>query len=135
RSRSTSGATTARRPRTWWRSISTTCATRSTAACRGRSFAPFVESATPSRTEDVNSLIARIRWRLVGWNILILGLILVLAGASIYAAVQRSLLDEVDSNLLARSQQAIPFLFPVRSRTDDFRHSRTPSQHPPPPLT
>jgi signal transduction histidine kinase len=62
----------------------------------------------------VNSLIARIRWRLVGWNILILGLILILAGASIYAAVQRSLLDEVDSNLLARSQQAIPFLFPGR---------------------
>ncbi|HEY2593844.1 MAG TPA: ATP-binding protein [Chloroflexota bacterium] len=62
----------------------------------------------------MNSLIARIRWRLVGWNILILGLILILAGASIYAAVQRSLLDEVDSNLLARSQQAIPFLFPGR---------------------
>jgi signal transduction histidine kinase len=66
----------------------------------------------------VSSLIARIRWRLVGWNILIIGLILVLAGASVYAAVQRSLLDEVDSNLLARSQQAIPFLFPGR-RSDD----------------
>jgi signal transduction histidine kinase len=74
----------------------------------------------------VNSLIARIRWRLVGWNILILGLILVLAGASIYAAVQRSLLDEVDSNLLARSQQAIPFLFPGR-RPDDFGQTGNPA--------
>ncbi|MBV9597721.1 MAG: hypothetical protein JOZ87_12750 [Chloroflexi bacterium] len=72
----------------------------------------------------MSSLIARIRWRLVGWNILIIGLILVLAGASVYAAVQRSLLDEVDSNLLARSQQALPFLFPAR-RTDDF--GQTPS--------
>ncbi|HEY1296000.1 MAG TPA: ATP-binding protein [Chloroflexota bacterium] len=68
----------------------------------------------------MNSLIARIRWRLVGWNILIIGLILGLAGASVYAAVQRSLLDEVDSNLRARSQQALPFLFPGR-RTDEFQ--------------
>src|SRR5947209_7702585 len=44
---------------------------------------------------------------------LILGLILALAGASIYAAVSRSLFDEVDSNLLARSEQALPFLFPA----------------------
>ncbi|HYW89397.1 MAG TPA: hypothetical protein VFB50_16615, partial [Chloroflexota bacterium] len=73
----------------------------------------------------MNSLIARIRWRLVGWNILIIGLILGLAGASVYAAVQRSLLDEVDSTLLARSQQAIPFLFPGR-RTDDFAQSGIP---------
>jgi signal transduction histidine kinase len=82
----------------------------------------------------VNSLIARIRWRLVGWNILIIGLILVLAGASVYAAVQRSLLDEVDSNLLARSQQALPFLFPAR-RPDDFGQAGQAGQGAPRPRT
>jgi two-component system, OmpR family, sensor histidine kinase CiaH len=66
----------------------------------------------------VNTLIARIRWRLVGWNVLILGLILVLAGTSIYAAVSRSLLAEVDNNLLARSEQAGPLLFPGPRRED-----------------
>jgi signal transduction histidine kinase len=68
----------------------------------------------------MQSLIARIRWRLVGWNVLILGLILLLAGASIYAAVSRSLLAEVDNNLLTRSQQAIPILFPGPRGRDDF---------------
>jgi signal transduction histidine kinase len=67
----------------------------------------------------VHSLIARIRWRLVGWNVLIIGLILAVAGASIYAAVSRSLLDEVDSSLLARSEQAAPVFFPP-GRRDDF---------------
>ena len=56
-------------------------------------------------------LFARIRWRLVGWNMLILGLILVLLGTSVYAALSRSLLDEVDRNLFSRSEQAIPVLF------------------------
>src|SRR5260370_36260171 len=45
---------------------------------------------------------------------LILGLILVLLGGSVYAALSRSLLDEVDRNLLSRSDQAMPFLFPDR---------------------
>jgi signal transduction histidine kinase len=62
----------------------------------------------------VQSLFARIRWRLVGWNTLVLGLILVLLGASVYVALSRSLLDEVDRNLLSRSEQAIPFLFQPR---------------------
>ena len=69
----------------------------------------------------MQSLIARIRWRLVGWNVLILGLILVLAGTSVYAAVSRSLLAEVDNNLLARSEQALPVLFP--SHREDFGQS------------
>ena len=59
----------------------------------------------------MQGLFARIRWRLVGWNILILGLILALLGASVYAALSRSLMDEVDRNLLSRSEQAIPLLF------------------------
>jgi two-component system sensor histidine kinase CiaH len=59
----------------------------------------------------VQALFARIRWRLVRWNVLILGLILVLLGTSVYAALTRSLLDEVDRNLFSRSEQAIPVLF------------------------
>jgi signal transduction histidine kinase len=66
----------------------------------------------------VQALFARIRWRLVGWNILILGLILVLLGGSVYVALSRSLLDEVDRNLFSRSEQAIPILFP-RQRPDE----------------
>ena len=66
----------------------------------------------------MQSLIARIRWRLVGWNMLILGLIIVALGASIYAALSRSLLDEVDRNLLMQSEQAIPNLFPPPRRGD-----------------
>ena len=66
----------------------------------------------------MQALFARIRWRLVGWNILILGLILVLLGASVYVALSRSLMDEVDRNLVSRSEQAIPFLFFPR-RPDD----------------
>src|SRR5256886_12535983 len=62
----------------------------------------------------MQALFARIRWRLVGWNMLILGLILVLLGGSVYVALSRSLLDEVDRNLLSRSDQAMPFLFPDR---------------------
>src|SRR5579864_859699 len=81
------------------------------------------QSITTRRSNSVNTLIARIRWRLVGWNVLILGLILLLAGASIYAAVSKSLLSEVDSNLLARSQQALPILFPGPRRGDDFGQS------------
>ncbi len=49
---------------------------------------------------------------------LILGLILVLLGATVYVALARSLLDEVDRNLFSRSEQAIPFLF-GRGRPDD----------------
>src|SRR5438105_8271492 len=64
-------------------------------------------------------LIARIRWRLVGWNMLVLGLILFLAGSSVYAALSRSLLDEVDRNLIGRSEQALPIMFPGGRRDDN----------------
>jgi two-component system sensor histidine kinase CiaH len=67
----------------------------------------------------VQGLFARIRWRLVGWNMLILGLILVLLGTSVYAALSRSLLDEVDRNLFSRSEQAGPSLFPPPRRPGD----------------
>jgi signal transduction histidine kinase len=66
----------------------------------------------------VQSLITRIRWRLVGWNVLILGLILALACTAVYAAQSRTVLDEVDSKLSSAGEQAIPVLFPRRG--DDF---------------
>ena len=68
----------------------------------------------------MQALIARIRWRLVRWNLLILGLIVVLLGASIYVALSRSLLDEVDRNLFSRSEQALPILFPPPRGREEF---------------
>jgi signal transduction histidine kinase len=67
----------------------------------------------------VQGLFARIRWRLVGWNIVILVLILGLLGSSVYVALSRSLLDEVDRTLLTQSEQALPFLFPPPRRVDE----------------
>jgi signal transduction histidine kinase len=65
----------------------------------------------------LQQLIARIRWRLVGWNVLIIGLILALACASVYAAQSRSLMAQVDGKLASSSEQALPILFP---RHDEF---------------
>ena len=56
-------------------------------------------------------LFSRIRWRLVGWTLLILGLILGVLGTTVYAAVGRSLADQVDRNLASRAEQALPVLF------------------------
>ena len=58
----------------------------------------------------MHGLFTRIRWRLVGWTMLILGLILVLLGTTVYAALSRSLTQEVDRNLELSSQQALPAL-------------------------
>jgi signal transduction histidine kinase len=77
----------------------------------------------------LKALIARIRWRLVGWNILILGLILALLGTSVYVAVARSLRDEVDRNLFNRSEQALPILFPPQHR-DEFQQATPPIRRP-----
>src|ERR1700682_1982909 len=61
----------------------------------------------------MHGLFTRIRWRLVGWTMLILGLILVLLGTTVYVALSRSLTQEVDRNLVLSSQQALPaFLGP-----------------------
>ncbi|HYY89441.1 MAG TPA: hypothetical protein VFA49_11650, partial [Chloroflexota bacterium] len=56
-------------------------------------------------------LFTRIRWRLVGWTMLILCVILVSLGATIYVAVSHSLQDEVDRTLFGASEQALPNLF------------------------
>jgi len=58
----------------------------------------------------MHTLFISIRWRLVAWTMLILGLILVLLGATVYVALSRSLTDEVDRNLQTSSQQALPAL-------------------------
>jgi two-component system sensor histidine kinase CiaH len=58
----------------------------------------------------MHALFTRIRWRLVGWTMLILGLILLLLGTTVYVALSRSLTDEVDRNLQSSSQQALPAL-------------------------
>jgi signal transduction histidine kinase len=64
----------------------------------------------------VQKLFARIRLRLVGWTMLILGVILVVLGTSVYFAVSRSLLQQVDQNLATLSSQAVPALLPPPGR-------------------
>jgi two-component system sensor histidine kinase CiaH len=59
----------------------------------------------------MHHLFTRIRWRLVGWTMLIVGSILLLLGASIYFAVSRTLLDQVDRHLSDASRQAMPAVF------------------------
>src|SRR5690242_695371 len=51
-------------------------------------------------------MFARIRWHLVGWTMLVVGVILVALGVLVYAAMQRSLLDQVDRDLASRADQA-----------------------------
>lgn len=63
------------------------------------------------RTRSLGGLFARIRWRLVGWSMLTLGVILVVLGTAVYVAAARSLLAEFDNSLLARSDQFGPALF------------------------
>jgi two-component system sensor histidine kinase CiaH len=59
------------------------------------------------------ALFTRIRWRLVGWTMLIVGLILALIGSTVYITLSRSLINQVDRNLASRSEpaQAFPLLF------------------------
>lgn len=54
----------------------------------------------------MKSIFTRIRWRLVGWTMLVLVLLLLVLGTAVYAAVARSLLDQVDRNLASRAEQA-----------------------------
>jgi signal transduction histidine kinase len=56
----------------------------------------------------MTNLFTRIRWRLVGWNMLIVGLILLLLGTTVYISLERSLMAEVDRNLANRAEQALP---------------------------
>jgi two-component system sensor histidine kinase CiaH len=54
----------------------------------------------------MSGMFARIRWHLVGWTMLVVGLILVVLGGLVYAAMSRSLLDQVDRDLASRADQA-----------------------------
>jgi signal transduction histidine kinase len=51
-------------------------------------------------------MFTRIRWRLVAWTMVVLTLILLTLGTAVYAALARTLLDQVDRNLASRSEQA-----------------------------
>jgi signal transduction histidine kinase len=46
-------------------------------------------------------MFARVRWRLLGWNTLVIMLLVVLVGAAVYASLARSLSAEVDRTLAA----------------------------------
>src|SRR5918911_5055709 len=63
----------------------------------------------------MNRLFHRIRWRLVGWTVLVLLMILAVLGPVVYLAVQRSLLAEADRSLLASGDQAAATLAGLRS--------------------
>ncbi len=53
----------------------------------------------------MNALFAGIRLRLVGWSVLVLGLILMLAGTATYFILARSLLAEADRSLAIQGDQ------------------------------
>jgi signal transduction histidine kinase len=61
-----------------------------------------------------NHLFNRIRWRQVGWTMLIVSLILLFLGAAVYATMARSLQDQVDRTLLTGGDQALRMLGPGR---------------------
>jgi len=51
-------------------------------------------------------MFARIRWRLVGWNVLVVAVILVVLGTALYQATSRNLLAQLDRDLDSRAEQA-----------------------------
>ena len=53
-----------------------------------------------------DAMFAPIRWRLVAWTVMIVGILLVTVGTAVYAAMSRSLLNQVDRYLAARAEQA-----------------------------
>ena len=55
----------------------------------------------------MNHIFAHIRWRLVGWTVLVLGAMLLALGAILYTTLSRSLIDGVDSSLETSSRTAL----------------------------
>jgi signal transduction histidine kinase len=53
----------------------------------------------------MNAILARIRWRLVAWTMLVLGLILAGLGTAVHATQERSLIAGVDRNLAGLAAQ------------------------------
>ncbi|TAK20596.1 MAG: hypothetical protein EPO26_16325 [Chloroflexota bacterium] len=52
-------------------------------------------------------MFARIRWQLVAWTMLVVGLILIGLGVAVFVAMSRGLVDHVDRNLAARANEAL----------------------------
>src|SRR3990170_4366317 len=50
-------------------------------------------------------MFTRIRWRMVGWSMLVLGLVLVVLGTVVYLLLSNGLMDEVDRNLTSRAEE------------------------------
>ena len=63
-------------------------------------------------------MVAHIRWRLVGWTVLVLGVILLVLGVILYASLRRSLMDELDSSLETSSRMAQVELAEAVAETD-----------------
>lgn len=53
----------------------------------------------------MNALFTRIRWRLVGWNLLVFSLLLAAVSMLVYISLSRSLLDAVDRGLASRADE------------------------------
>lgn len=51
----------------------------------------------------MNPMLARIRWRLVGWSVLVIVVVLAIAGTAVYAAAAAGLRDQIDRDLEARA--------------------------------
>ena len=55
----------------------------------------------------MSPMFVQIRWRLVGWTVLVLGAMLLVLGLIVYASLARSLMDGVDSSLETSSRTAM----------------------------
>src|SRR5205085_2458570 len=55
----------------------------------------------------MSRMFARIRWQLVAWTMLVVGTILLAVGLTVYLALSRGLLDQVDRTLAMRADQAV----------------------------
>ncbi len=64
----------------------------------------------------------RIRWTLAAWNLLVLGLILVLVGGVVYGTLSRSLTEQMDQNLAGRAEALVATL--DEEEDDDDDHQR-----------
>lgn len=54
----------------------------------------------------MSAMFAPIRWRLVAWTMLVVGVILLVLGAAVYLAMSRSMRDQVDRYLAGHADQA-----------------------------
>lgn len=66
-------------------------------------------------------MFARIRWRLVGWNVLVVALILAVVGAIVYGILARDLVAEVD-RALSRSGEVVATRMEEHGRDDARLH-------------